>query len=156
MRVPIKARFKTPVENIVESSLSDSKDFEKVRNFLVEKSAVRQSTIGSALKITPSRLNDILSALETNGVVQKRKELHKGHQINTIVVIKDHADAYPAAAIKVQPESKGETKPIAGNAFFSSPCFFCKQLETCEPSFNGLNYINCTKLHDWIATPLNS
>jgi hypothetical protein len=127
---------------------------QRVKDFLVEKESARQSSISSTLKINQAKLNGILGDLEREGFIEKKKVIHKGHQINTVALVKSELD--PAVYRRISDQVIVEDIPakynINGLAMFDSPCFFCSKLETCGEDMH-LNYYNCPKLNDWISKP---
>jgi hypothetical protein len=136
----------------------ESKEFEslasKVKHFLLEKEIARQSTISSSLKISPSKLNGIISTLENDGFLQKNKTVHNGHQINTVSIVKTSLDKAAYKDVVIEPASEPvASKPVTGVVIFDSPCFFCGKLETCGDD-NTINYYNCPRLNEWISKPL--
>ncbi len=128
---------------------------QRVREYITEKETAKQSSISSTLKITPSRLNSIIGDLEREGFLEKRKALDRGHQINTVVLVKSGLS--PAAYKEIQEADAGEKEVDrtigAGKTMFASPCFFCAKLETCGED-SVINYYNCPKLNDFISRPL--
>ncbi|HME53361.1 MAG TPA: hypothetical protein VKM55_14150 [Candidatus Lokiarchaeia archaeon] len=134
--------------------LESSREMDKVKHFLLEKEVARQSTISSSLKISPTRLNGIITSLENDGFLEKKKAVHNGHQINTVNLVKTNLDkgAYKGAVIEEVPD-KIEKIPVSGVVIFDSPCFFCAKLETCADD-GVVNYFNCPRLNEWISKPL--
>ncbi len=120
----------------------------------MEKETAHQKSICSTLKISPARVNEIISVLEHEGFLEKKKSVRNGRQINTVVLIKNDLD--PHSYIDSQNEEPQKDKvqnPIEGRAIFESPCFFCNQLDTCGED-SKLSYLNCPRLNDWINKPL--
>lgn len=130
------------------SALVVDKDLEKVKSFLLERDSVKQSAISSSLRINPGKVSEILTVLEDEGIVRKYKQVHNGHAVNTVAVIKP-TSPLPAVVTRATTDN-GPT----GRVFFESPCFFCKQLDTCGNN-TTLNFYNCPKLNAWIEKDLN-
>ena len=136
----------------------ENRELDRVKNFLIEKETAKQSTLSSTLKITPARLNDIISTLEKDGFLEKKKTVQNGHQINTVMLVKNELDktlyknAYKNLT-EVEARCNGEKMAIRGMAIFESPCFFCNRLETCGED-STINYYNCPRLNEWISKPL--
>jgi hypothetical protein len=128
---------------------------QRVREYITEKETAKQSSISSTLKITPTRLNSIIGDLEREGFLEKRKALDRGHQINTVVLVKSVLSplTYKSIQEAAVDEEVVDRTIGTGKTMFASPCFFCAKLETCGED-NVMNYYNCPKLNDFISTPL--
>ncbi len=132
---------------------------QRVREYITEKETAKQSSISSTLKITPSRLNSIIGDLEREGFLEKRKALDRGHQINTVVLVKSelsptvYKEAQEADVDEKEADRDADRTIGTGKTMFASPCFFCAKLETCGEDVI-INYLNCPKLNDFISKPL--
>ncbi len=127
----------------------------RVREYIAEKETAKQSSISSVLKITPTKLNAIIGDLEREGFLEKRNSLYHGHQVTTVVLVKNEL---PPPAYQNTPEPAVVNPAIDRTAgtcktMFASPCFFCAKLETCGED-NIINYYNCPKLNEFISKPL--
>lgn len=132
------------------------KELDQVKNLLIEREEVRQASLPSLLKINKNKLDKIVTKLESDGFLKKQKELFRGHQVNKIVVIKN-----PIFEDLDEDNMRGENNIQQMTPSWSfmneSPCFFCKNLDTCGPD-STINYLNCPKLNSWITQakkPLN-
>ena len=123
---------------------------QRVKEYITEKEVAKQATIGSSLKINPSRLNAIIGDLEREGYIEKRKAMDHGHQVNTVVLVKA---TLPPLAYKKDGMVLAEPQASKGKAMFDSPCFFCPKLETWGDD-SVINYYNCPKLNEYISKPL--
>nr|MDO8087570.1 hypothetical protein [Candidatus Sigynarchaeum springense] len=127
---------------------------QRVKEYIAEKEIAKPSAISSTLKINPERLNSIIGDLEREGFLEKRKSLDRGHQVNTVVLLKNEIaspakkDIEQSAVVPTVHRKVGDFKAI-----FESPCFFCAKLETCGED-NIINYYNCPKLNEFISKPL--
>ncbi len=127
----------------------------RVREYIIEKEIAKQSSISSVLKINPARLNAIIGDLEREGFLEKRKSLYHGHQVNTVVLVKNELPpvAYKSTQRPIAVEEAADRAAPTCITMFASPCFFCANLETCGED-NIINYYNCPKLNEFISKPL--
>ncbi|MHA1683129.1 MAG: hypothetical protein ACTSUE_19475 [Promethearchaeota archaeon] len=84
-------------------------------------------------------MSKLIGILESEGVLEKRKESAEGRTFNRII--------YKGGRIANGGEIS--TEKILDPLFFRSPCFFCNNLERCGKS-TIINYINCPRLDEWI------
>ncbi|MBD3188310.1 hypothetical protein GF325_15855 [Candidatus Bathyarchaeota archaeon] len=122
---------------IVASPLANTMD--KLRDILVQRGSIQKNTIPELLKVNQEDLDQILTKLEEEGVLERKRELDKGHQVLKVIY-------------------KGETTTIpfvlkdSGKKWTfleESPCFFCRNFDKCgaDPL---VNFLKCTKLNSWL------
>ncbi len=122
-------------------------DVERVRLYLEAKEVTYQRVLVRELHMALPDMNRILDSLERDGIIEK--EIASGFKRNDVKISFKKQDYTKIT------EAKNESVMLStiGKVSFDSPCFLCRNLETCGPS-TAINQFNCPKLNEWISKPI--
>ncbi|MHA1792501.1 MAG: hypothetical protein ACTSVI_07640 [Promethearchaeota archaeon] len=131
-----------------------SKDVRKLKDLLIQKQEIRQSRLKAMLKLNSQAIKEIISILEKEGFLEKKKEIYRGHRVNKLILstYKEHEkNKIIAGSLQQKKNAEIQTKDRVWSFMDESPCFFCSNFENCDKD-SIINYINCPKLNNWIKS----